>query len=46
MLFLFHRIQNGFVFHVLRGFTTVITILITVLITFLIKELAFKVLQK
>jgi len=41
MLFLFHRVQNWFVFYVLRGFTTVITILITVQITFLIKELAF-----
>lgn len=34
------------VFHVLRVFTTVITILITVPIVFLIKELAFKMLQK
>lgn len=34
------------VFHVLRVFATVITILITVPIVFLIKELAFKMLQK
>lgn len=44
MLFLFHKVQNRFVFHVLRGCTTVITILITVPVKFLIKELAFKML--
>lgn len=39
-----HMIQNSFGFYILRGFTTVITILVTVQITFLIIELAFKVL--
>lgn len=40
MLFLFRSIQNGFVFHVLRGFATVITILITVPITFIDKRIS------